>query len=125
VEYLSIAIPLILLYAGLLFYSNKLPNGIATTFISGIVIALFILAGVMILIAIYQRVLLLWLNRKQNNQPPEEQNELMLNFLYPNSAKTVKEFMETDLTEEERESFLQRGKDIMVQRNFKKHLFVM
>ncbi len=52
VEYLSIAIPLIVLYCGLLFYSGKLDTGFMTNFITYMVLVLFAVGLAVLLISV-------------------------------------------------------------------------
>ena len=54
IEYISILVPLVILFSGLLFYSGRLPDQTSTHVISGFVLALLIIAVILIVAALYQ-----------------------------------------------------------------------
>ena len=58
-EYVSIVVPLIILYSGLLFYSEKIDTTTERV-VTGLVIALFCIAVILIATAVYHHLILLY-----------------------------------------------------------------
>ena len=59
-EYLSIVIPLIILFSGLLFYSQKIPSESATHTLAGFVVAFIIIAVILIAVSLYGQLMFLY-----------------------------------------------------------------
>ena len=93
-EFISIIVPLIVLYAGLLFYSDKL-TGKSDDVITAFVMMAILLAFILILIAVYlnaQKQLRLYLKVRKGEKPNEKHNVDSLKDIFP-------EYTEEALTE--------------------------
>lgn len=112
-EYISIVVPLIILYGGLLFYSGKV-DSTTETVITVFLITLFCVAAILIIAALYNHIRLLYakITKPKSKQGPskaEKQKEMektAMKSLFGSSYKYVRDNLTTKFNEHEQEQFL-------------------
>lgn len=77
-EYLSILVPLVILFTGLLFYSERLPNQDAAHIISGFVLAFVVIVALLLVINIYHQILFIFAEKFKEKVFSKKLHKLIL-----------------------------------------------